>query len=196
MARRGPAPGRGTGRSPEALRPLHGITLAKTDSKFQQLPRPHFSEENQGKTQQSHGTKPGPERCRKPWLEQGSHSSSGPAHTAPTPPATRPRRAPHAQIPLLTHSAARTDGTALPGCGTARPAPPGAPGPAQPDPLGEDPTRLDPAAPQHRPQPPGAPCACAALSTNHRAPRDGGREARPYHAAGGACLFTRCLSAR
>lgn len=141
LARRGPAPGRGTGRSPEALRPLHGITLAKTDSKFQQLPRPHFSEENQGKTQQSHGTKPGPERCRKPWLEQGSHSSSGPAHTAPTPPATRPRRAPHAQIPLLTHSAARTDGTALPGCGTARPAPPGAPGPARPSPTRSGRTR-------------------------------------------------------
>lgn len=120
LARRGPAPGRGTGRSPEALRPLHGITLAKTDSKFQQLPRPHFSEENQGKTQQSHGTKPGPERCRKPWLEQGSHSSSGPAHTAPTPPATRPRTHKSRSSPTALHA---LTGRPFPAAGLPAPLP-------------------------------------------------------------------------
>lgn len=200
FARRCPAPGRGTGRGPR--RPSH-TPRHHTRQDWLEVPAAPPPSFLRGKPGQNtaiprHETRP---EQRDPLPQAlalaGPRQLLGPrAHTAPTPPATRPRRAPHAhrhtdaQIPLLTHSAARNDGTTLPGCRTARPGPPRSawPSPAQPDPPGEAPTRLDPAAPQHRPQPPDALCACAALSTNHRAPRGGGSEARLYHAAGGACL--------
>lgn len=105
--------------------------------------------ENQGKTHQPHG------RTR-PWRARPTTASPDsslavrappPPHRHGTdaprnPPSPRGRRAPHAhqgtgpdaQTSLLTHSAARSDGTALPGSGTALPVPPGAPSPALPGP--------------------------------------------------------------
>lgn len=103
----------------------------------------------------------------------------------------------HTRGPAPTHKP-RSSPTALPAV-TGRPfLAPGLPcpfpqeRPARPDPPGEAPTRPDPPVPQHRPQPPGALCARAVVSCNHRAPRDGGGRRGCTTRAGGA-LFERRL---
>lgn len=128
---------------------------------------------------------------RKPWLQQGRDSSSAPGQTRHRHP---PRPAPGAAEPLTqTWGPApmhkpRSSPTALPAM-PGRPFPVPRERPARPNPPRETRTRLDPPVPQHRPQPPGALRACATAGTNHRALRDGGREARRYHSGRGSLVY-------